>query len=73
MEKNFDPRSVRFLVLIRGSELLREASVLVMVFGFLEKILDNAPVHFSYFVIIVLIGLLLFIIGLILERRSIQI
>ena len=50
-----------------GSDFFREAAVLVAVFGFLDKAINEIPVSFLYAGIILGISFGLFMLGFILE------
>ena len=62
MEAVFRTNAIRILFEL-GSDFFREAAVLVVVFGLLEKIMKEQPIGFHYTAAIVSTGLLLFMIG----------
>lgn len=52
-----------------GSDYFREASVLVAVFGFLEKALGELPVSVGYALKVLGVSVLLFVVGYFMETR----
>ncbi len=55
-----------------GSDFLREAAVLILVFGFLEKIAKSSEISLDYAENVFAISFGLFILGVIAEYRRIE-
>lgn len=60
---------IRRVFLPRIGSYLHEASVLIGVLGFLEKVVANEPIGFLYSVGIIFMSMCMFLVGYILETE----